>query len=167
MAPENVRNNPPAKQRSKRRNASFGEEEGSFPKRPRPSPSGGDHPNPPGAPQNQPPMASRDPFNPQQGGGPAGPQNMRRGMVHPPMNVAYQSTAGFAGPPMRPGKGSIPNPTMMNSWAPMIPVRFFTSWTGWRLFLLVDGQLQTVNAKTPPQGNGATSDWHQCGVPAV
>ena len=92
-------------------------------------------------------MASRDPFNPQRGGGPAGPQNTQHGMVYPPINVAYQSMAH-----MIPEIG---------------PVRFFTSWTGWRLFLLEDGQLQTVNAKTPPQGNGATSDWHQCGVPAV
>ena len=56
-----------------------------------------------------------DPFNPQQGGGPAGPQNMQNGMIRPPTNVDYQSMAGFAGPPMNPGMGSIPNPAMTQS----------------------------------------------------
>jgi hypothetical protein len=135
MGPANIRNNnPQAQQRGKRNSTSPGEEEGSSPKRPRPSPSGGDHPNPPGPPQ-QPPMASMVPFNPQQGGGPPGPQNMQNGMVRPPMNMTYQSMAGFV-TPMSPGMGSMPNPTMMNNSVHMTPevgpVGFFTSWAEWR-----------------------------------
>lgn len=119
MAPANVRNNPQAQQRGKRGSTSPGQDEGSSPKRPRPSPSGGDHPNPPGPPQTQPPMASMAPFNAQQGGGPPGPQNMQNGMHRPPMNMAYQSM-GF-GPPMSPGMGSIPTPGMMNNSVHMTP----------------------------------------------
>ncbi|KAF9648648.1 hypothetical protein BDM02DRAFT_2207585 [Thelephora ganbajun] len=120
MTPANVRNNPPAQQRAKRNSTSPGEEEGSSPKRPRPSPSGGDHPNPPGPPQNQPPMASMVPFNPQAGGGPPGPQNMQNGMMRPQMNMAYQSMTGF-GSPMSPGMVSIPTPAMMNNPVHMTP----------------------------------------------
>ena len=109
--------------------------------------------------------ASSAPFNPQQGGGPAGPQNMQNGMIRPPMNVADQSMAGFSGPPVSPGPLSLPNPAMVYSSAHMTPevspVRFFTSWTGWRLFFLVDAELQRGNEKAPPQGNGTTSYRHQ------
>ena len=90
MASANVRNNPANQQRAKRNSTSPGEEEGSSTKRPRPSP-GGDHPNPPGPPQNQPSMMSMVPFNPWQGGGPPGPQNMQNGMIRPPMNMAHQT----------------------------------------------------------------------------
>lgn len=121
MAAANVRNNPVTQQRAKRNSTSPGEEEGSSPKRPRPSPSGGDHPNPPGPPQNQPPMASMAPFNPQQGGGPPGPQNMQNGMIRTPMNMAYQSMAGFGPPPMSPGMVSIQTPAMMNNTVHMTP----------------------------------------------
>ena len=158
MPPANVRNNPQAQQRAKRTSTSPGQEEGASPKRPRPSPSGGDHPNPPGPPQNQPPMAPM--FNPQQGGGPPGPQNMQNGMIRPPMNMAYQSMPPGFGPPMSPGMGSIPTPVIMNS-AHMTPevglVGFFTSWVGWRSFFHLDAELQTVDAKTSSQRGGTTS----------
>ena len=136
MASANVRNNNPAtQQRAKRNSTSPGEEEGSSPKRPRPSPSGGDHPNPPGPPQNQPPMAPMVPYNPQ-GGGPPGPQNMSNGMIRQPMNMGgYQTMTGFGGSPMSPGMGSIPTPSMMNNPVHMTPevgpVGFSSSWTGW------------------------------------
>jgi len=162
MAPANVRNNQVAQQRAKRNSTSPGEEEGSSPKRPRPSPSGGDHPNPPGPPQNQPPMASMAPFNPQQGGGPPGPQNMQNGMIRQPMNMAYQSMVGGFGPPMSPGMVSIQTPGMMNTPMHMTPevgpVGLSSSWTGWYSLPLLDAKLQAVDAKTSPQRNGATSD---------
>ena len=66
-----------------RNSTSPSEEEGS-------SPRGGDHIHPPGP-----------------------PQNMRNGVIHPPMNMAYQSMAGF-GSPMSPGMVSIPTPAMKN-----------------------------------------------------
>ena len=88
MASANVRNNSTNQHRAKWNSTSPGE--GFSPKRSRPSLSGGDHPNPPGPSQNQPPMASVVPFNPQQGG-PLGPQNMQSGMVLPPMN--HQTTS--------------------------------------------------------------------------
>lgn len=130
MAPANVRNNPQAQQRSKRNSTSPGEEEGSSPKRPRPSPSGGSHPDPPGPPPTQPPMASMAPFNTQQGG-PPGPQNMQNGMTRQQMNMAYQSMTGF-GSPMSPGMGSTPAPVMMNpAMTPEVrPVGFSTSCAG-------------------------------------
>lgn len=169
MAPANVRNNPQAQQRSKRTSTSPGEEEGSSPKRPRPSPSGGDHPNPPGPPQNQPPMAPMVPFNPQQGGGPPGPQTMQNGMIRPPMNMTYQM-GGFA-PPMSPGMGSITTPGMMNNSVHMTPevglVGFFTSWVGWRSLFRLDAELQTVDAKASSQGSGTTPDREQCWISAV
>ena len=118
MSSANVRNNPANQPRTKRNSTSPGEEEGSSPKRPRPSPSGGDHPNPPGPPQNQPPMASMG-FNPQQGG-PPGQQNMQNGMIRPPMNMAYQTMNTF-GSPMSPGMVSIPTPGMMNNPVHMTP----------------------------------------------
>ena len=161
MAPANVRNNPQAQQRAKRNSSSPGQDEGTSPKRPRPSPSGGEHPNPPGPPQNQPPMAPMVPFNPQQGGGPPGPQNMQNGMIRPPMNMAYQPMPGF-GPPMSPGMGSIPTPAMMNNSVHMTPevglVGFFSSWVGWRSLFRLDAELQTIDAKASSQGSGTTTD---------
>ena len=133
MTPANVRNNPATQPRIKRSSTSPGDEEGSSPKRPRPSPSGGDHPNPPGPPQNQPPMAPMVPFNNQAGGGPPGPQNMPNGMIRQSMNMGYQTMAGF-GSPMSPGMVSIPTPMMNNPvhMTPEVgPVGFSSSWTGW------------------------------------
>lgn len=142
MGSANVRNNPQAQQRAKRNSTSPGQEEGSSPKRPRPSPSGGDHPNPPGPPQSQPPMAPMVPFNPQQGGGPPGPQNMQNGMIRPQMNMAYPSMGSF-GPPMSPGMGSI-----SVSMTPEVGlVGFFTSWVRRRSLFCLDAELQTVDAK--------------------
>ena len=83
MASANVRNDPANQQRTKRDRTSSGDEEGSPPKRPRLSPSGGDHLNPPDTPRNQPPMTSI--------GGPPRPQNMQNGMIRPPVNMAYQT----------------------------------------------------------------------------
>ena len=127
MAPANVRNNPATQQREKRNSTSPGDEddsspgeddsspgeegssprevEDSSPKRPRPSPSGGDHQNPPGPPQNQ-----------------------------PPMNAGYQTMLGFDSP-MSPGTIPIPTPSMMNNPVHMTPgvglVGFSSSWGKW------------------------------------
>ena len=46
---------------------------------------------------------------------------MQNGMIPPPMNAAYQSMTDFAGPPMSPGMGSIPNPAMMDNSVHMTP----------------------------------------------
>jgi len=55
----------------------------------------------------------------------------------------------------------IPAPTMMNNPVHMTPevgpIWFPSSWTGWHSLLLPDVQLQAVDAKASPQGNGATS----------
>ena len=84
------------------------------------------------------------PFNPQQGGGPPGPQNMQNGMIRPPMNMAYQSMTGF-GSPMSPGMVSMQAPVMMNNAMHMTPevgpVGLSSSWTGWYSLLLSDAKL--------------------------
>jgi len=116
VAQAKARNNPATQQRAKRNRLSTspGEQEGTSPKRPRPSPSGGDHPNPPGPPRNQPPMAPMVPFDPQTGDGPPGPQNMQNDMIRPPMNMAYQTMTGSASP-TSPGIVSTPTPPVMIS----------------------------------------------------
>ena len=115
VASAGVRDGPVNQQRAKRNRTSPGEEEGSSPKRLRPS-SGSYHPNLPGPPQNQPPMASLVPLNPRQGGGLPGPQNMQNGMTRPPTNMAYQTSFGSLM-----GMASILPPAMMKNLVHMGP----------------------------------------------